>query len=618
MALQQILSTDIAPTTSISSGQLASNLTLSGNTTFTGNVVVQGGLQVTGNVTTVNYETINYTETANVLVANSVVSPVIGSASGSTLSLQSNGVTNATLDTNGRFIITTTNGGAYDSNTPGIYFQRQSSTAETNVPFIRSQSNGSTTTDLALGPSSTSGRLLFYTSGQNVGLFNASGYLGIGTTSPQEKLHVAGNLDIGASPGGIGSFRVTTANQGLPSPVSVRHEFGTDNTGWQYRIAKNQGGNITDLMTITDSGYVGIGTTGPTNVLAVYVNGTTNLGVDLQANSSAYGRFGMVGPFGTNNDTFIGSVSNNNLLFYTVNAERARITPGGRLGISITSPSELLHVGGNIIGSSFYPTTQPPAPTSISGMGSSGVINWWNYGGDATSNAVGTGTYFPYIHWSNLQASYGYRHHTVLGTYRDGGGDWGSTIIGVGGNDNYPTVAFYFNYTGSFSASGSINGSTKNFKIAHPLPSMANTHNLIHAAVEAPRLDLIYRGEVQLTNGQANVDIDTESNMTDGTFVALCRKVQCFTTNETDWTPIRGKVNGNILSIEAQDPTSNATISWMVIGERQDKNAKMVDVTNDDGELIVETVQLDEDRHRHESLFTWKDHKSDPSIIKNK
>jgi cytoskeletal protein CcmA (bactofilin family) len=48
------------------------NLTLTGNTTFTGNVTVQGGLQVTGNVTTVNYETILYTETANVLTANSV------------------------------------------------------------------------------------------------------------------------------------------------------------------------------------------------------------------------------------------------------------------------------------------------------------------------------------------------------------------------------------------------------------------------------------------------------------------------------------------------------------------------------------------------------------------
>jgi hypothetical protein len=92
---------------------------------------------------------------------------------------------------------------------------------------------------------------------------NGSGYLGIGTTSPSDKLHVAGNFNVGNLPGQTGTFRVTTSSQGLPSPVSARQEFGTDNTGWQYRIAKNAGGTVTDLMTVADSGYVGIGTTSP-------------------------------------------------------------------------------------------------------------------------------------------------------------------------------------------------------------------------------------------------------------------------------------------------------------------------------------------------------------------
>ena len=91
--------------------------------------------------------------------------------------------------------------------------------------------------------------------------------------------------------------------------------------------------------------------------------------------------------------------------------------------------------------------------------------------------------------------------------------------------------------------------------------------------------------------------------MTDGTFVLLCRNVQCFTTNETDWTPVRGRVSGNVLTIEAQDPTSKATISWMVIGERQDKMAHAISGTDENGELIVEAEQEHIDMSNHDAIL---------------
>ena len=43
---------------------------------------------------------------------------------------------------------------------------------------------------------------------------------------------------------------------GGSSPVSARLQFGTDGSGWQLRIAKNQAGTITDLMTFVDSGAI--------------------------------------------------------------------------------------------------------------------------------------------------------------------------------------------------------------------------------------------------------------------------------------------------------------------------------------------------------------------------
>jgi hypothetical protein len=102
----------------VTTGTTFANITVSGNanvqsltsntsiTTATllvsGNAIVQGNLQVTGNITTVNYETVLYTETANVIIANSFIGNVHGAAAGANLSLQSNGTTNAVLDTSGR------------------------------------------------------------------------------------------------------------------------------------------------------------------------------------------------------------------------------------------------------------------------------------------------------------------------------------------------------------------------------------------------------------------------------------------------------------------------------------------------------------------------------------
>jgi hypothetical protein len=101
----------------------------------------------------------------------------INSGSGNAMTLQANGTTAITVDTNQRTIVAgATNGGSYDSTSSGIYFQKQTSSAEVNVPFIRSEGD-STTTHLALGPSSTSGQLRFYQNGSQRWYINGSGNL---------------------------------------------------------------------------------------------------------------------------------------------------------------------------------------------------------------------------------------------------------------------------------------------------------------------------------------------------------------------------------------------------------------------------------------------------------
>ena len=144
---------------------------------------------------------------------------------------------------------------------------------------------------------------------------------------------------------------------------------------------------------------------------------------------------------------------------------------------------------------------------------------------------------------------------------------------------------------GSFAVAGALSKGSGSFRIDHPLPALTETHNLVHSFIEGPQADLIYRGRVTLVAGTATVNIDQAAGMTEGTFVLLCRDVQCFTTNESDWSAVRGSVSGNILTIESQDNTATSSISWMVIGERQDRHMYETDWTDENGKVIVEPVK---------------------------
>ena len=143
---------------------------------------------------------------------------------------------------------------------------------------------------------------------------------------------------------------------------------------------------------------------------------------------------------------------------------------------------------------------------------------------------------------------------------------------------------------GDTAIAGALSKGSGSFKIEHPLESKKDTHNLVHSFLEGPQADLIYRGRVDLVDGLASVNIDVASDMTDGTFVLLCRDVQSFTTNESGWTAVRSSVDGNILTIEAQDNTCTDSISWMVVGERQDEHMYDTEWTDENGKVIVEPL----------------------------
>ena len=175
-----------------------------------------------------------------------------------------------------------------------------------------------------------------------------------------------------------------------------------------------------------------------------------------------------------------------------------------------------------------------------------------------------------------------------------GGGD-SSMLFYVGGTTF--TFPLQLKNTGGTSGgnevyvNGTLSKAGGSFRIPHPVAGLTTTKDLVHSFIEGPQMDLIYRGTVALVAGIATVNLDTKAGMTEGTFEALNRDVQCFTSNETGWTVVKGSVTGNKLTIQSKATTSTDTVSWMVVGERQDATIKGLNMTDADGNLIVEPNQ---------------------------
>ena len=236
--------------------------------------------------------------------------------------------------------------------------------------------------------------------------------------------------------------------------------------------------------------------------------------------------------------------------------------------------------------------------------------------GDLTVNGSGGGGGSPGGSNTQLQindnGAFGGCNIEYNPTHLDGGLEWanssgtpGAAIrvyhSSIGGGDD--SMLFYTGggllgtinlriFNNSVTVYGSLTKGGGSFRIPHPIPSLNATKDLAHSFIEGPQCDNIYRGKVDLVGGTATINIDTKAGMSDGTFVLLNRDVQCFTSNETGWTPVKGAVDANVLTITAQDNTCTDTISWMVIGERQDDTVKGLDITDSDGNLIVEPDQI--------------------------
>ena len=495
------------------------------------------------------------------------------------------------------------------------------------------------------GANDMPGRLIFSTTADGAASptervrIDSSGNFGLGTNNPTTKLHVQQSAVSSAPSRSSALYLENNANCEIQfvgnSSNDCQLRFGTSSNSFkgaiEYELDNNNlihYTNGSERLRIDSNGDINLGNN-PTNQYGYKLNIQDNAILYAQTASSSGTELKLYLDH-SNTIANFGTVSTSHLAFVTANTERLRIDSTGRIGLgndlSNTYDSTYnqvvigngadsnngitFHVGtssGTYLG--FKDTTDGTVQGLLSYTHNNDTFAFRTAGTERVriTNTSGTAAHNSSVRIGTSSAI----HHAddCLNVY--GGGDSGVVLVAKSSGNGSAIMAYSNNngsknFTGqnqsgsttfSVTGAGAVSKSSGSFRIDHPLVGMSTSHYLQHSFIEGPQADLIYRGVVTLSSGVSSINIDTVSGMTEGTFVKLCTDVSCFTSNESDWTPVKGSVSGNVLTITAQDNTSTATVSWLVIGERQDDHMKDGNTTwtNSDGKVIVEILKTDVD-----------------------
>jgi hypothetical protein len=180
-----------------------------------------------------------------------------------------------------------------------------------------------------------------------------SSSVGIGTTSPQQKLHVIGNAEVS------GFFSLDTGNIYVGNTDMSLYGWNGGTAAMVIKAANR----AATAMTIDASNNVGIGTTAPANTLDI--NGGSGAGIKLKAtygphltmeSTSGSDRLGSIVFMGSGasdlwyvgSDLGASNTQNFSILDRIANKTRFYIDPSGNVGINNTGPGSSLDVKGTL------------------------------------------------------------------------------------------------------------------------------------------------------------------------------------------------------------------------------------------------------------------------------
>jgi hypothetical protein len=278
---------------------------------FEGNVTVNADLTVSGN-TDINGGTIDGTVIGGTTPA--AISGTTGTFSG-----------NLTVDTDTLFVDAANNRVGIGTSSPNANFQVTGITSLGGTgQSLAVYENGAGVSVEAFDTSNSATKKNMW--------FNAyGGNVGIGTSSPSSKLHVAGQIEA--------STDTTTPSGG--NAYFYKSSVGATVSGFNAVVETGSIGSRSEAMRITSGGNVGIGTSSPAAPLHVFTTGSeparfvrdlaTDTGLSIQSDNS--------GPL-------LDTVGVHNLRFFTGAAERMRLDSSGYLLVGQTAKTSSVTYGG--------------------------------------------------------------------------------------------------------------------------------------------------------------------------------------------------------------------------------------------------------------------------------
>jgi hypothetical protein len=362
-----------SPTANLPGGITSGNITttgyLRGPSTFTidpaahgddtGTVVIAGNLQIDGTTTTINSTTLTVDD-KNITLASGAANAAAANGAGITVDGASATITydgtNDEWDFNKPTHVEVagsriaefgrTGAGTFDltisdigTGAAQLWFQAQ--TNDNGFVFRPKDSSGNSTNALYIAP---------------------DGDVGIGTTSPAQKLHVQGTTS---------TIRVQSTNSGSNASIWFNSNVGgTQANRWEIGTNISAGGDLevydrlngASRMVIEPSGNVGIGTIAPTMPLSVQA-ASNAYAISMHGRSDGYSELYGASNDGSTKYSFLQSHSaqtklytlvNTPLLFGTNSTERMRISNTGNVGIGTTAPANKLHVKAGASGATTF------------------------------------------------------------------------------------------------------------------------------------------------------------------------------------------------------------------------------------------------------------------------